>query len=100
MGRARLYSEMSLPTITCANLDILVGPSYPADYQPFNQVWFYVGDVPWIRYNCDPELSSFVPRQPGYEAISGEEFNELWPLILLMFVTAFGISRVIKTFLR
>ena len=35
----------------------------------------------------------------GYTAMSADDFNELWPLLLLLFVVAFGVRAVRRTFI-
>jgi len=51
---------------------------------------------PAQTYTCDFGKANYgdVPS----EYISAEDFNEMWPLILLMFVSAYVIKRIIGMF--
>lgn len=92
---------MAYPTLAC-KFTALYAPVFGTTVQPaplqFNQVNVLDTSGTWLAtFQCDPELSAFLPAQT-IDWLTAEQFAELWPLLITIFVAGFCVRQLLRVF--
>lgn len=87
---------MAMKTMYCHSL----GGITPLDeFKPINElVQFDVNGNITHRTSCDPDKSYVYEMLPNESPMGEEEFNELWPLILLLLIVGVLAKYTLRMF--
>ena len=87
------------PSLACKIEQGYITPNFPVEKQ-FNQIWIELDaggtDIMYAVWECDPELSTFLPAVDAVPSLSNTDFNALWGPIVGLLVAGF----IVRTLLR
>lgn len=89
---------MSQPTVTCLIVQTWVTAPFPVPDQFNYLVLKTAAGANYLTYKCDPDYSTFVPKESGFAPLTSTEFNEIWPYCIAILVAGYLVRRMIEVF--